>query len=131
MTFKYHFIHMRRLAAAGILGLAATIAVAAPAPTPRVLERGKSVYASACAACHGATGQGDGPVAFAVKPPPRNLAKDPFKAGDSVEQIYATITNGLPNTRMVGYPQIKPADRWALAHYVRSFRSSRSGSPAR
>jgi high-affinity iron transporter len=106
-----------------VLAVAALIAVAAPAPMPRVLERGKTVYAGACLACHDATGQGRRPVAFAVKPPPHNLAKEPFKAGDSVEQIYATITNGLPNTRMVGCPQIKPADRWALAHYVRTFRA--------
>jgi high-affinity iron transporter len=106
------------------IAMAAT-ATPAPTPTSRVLERGKIVYAGACLACHGATGQGAGPVAFAVKPPPGNLAKDPFKGGDSVEQIYATITNGLPNTRMVGYPQIKPADRWALAHYLREFRKRR------
>lgn len=57
-----------------------------------------------------------------MKPPPRNLVKDPFKAGDSVEQIFHTVSNGLPNTRMVGYPQIKEVDRWAVAFYVRAFR---------
>jgi high-affinity iron transporter len=83
---------------------------------------GKTVYEQVCAACHGVTGEGNGPVAFAVKPSPRNFVKDAFKAGDSVEQIFTTITNGLPDTRMVGYPQIKEADRWALAAYVRAFR---------
>jgi high-affinity iron transporter len=95
---------------------------AAPPPTPKLLATGKQVYDLNCAACHGATGDGKGPVAFAVKPPPRDLVKEPFKAGDSVDQIYNTVTHGLPNTRMVGYPQIKDVDRWAVAYYVRAFR---------
>ena len=101
---------------------ALSIAGAPPAPTPKLLETGKAVFATNCVACHGATGEGNGPVAFAVKPPPRNFVKDPFKAGDSVEQIFATITSGLPKTRMVGYPGIKEPERWALAFYVRTFR---------
>ena len=106
-----------------IVAAAAIIALAAPPPpTPQRLERGKSIYDSTCAPCHGATGEGNGPVAFALKPPPRNLVKDPFKAGDRVEQIFATITNGLPNTKMVGYPQIGEDDRWGVAYYVVTFR---------
>jgi high-affinity iron transporter len=102
--------------------LLCVVAAAAPAPTPTLIETGRQVYEINCAACHGATGEGNGPVAFAVKPPPRNLVKDPFKAGDSVDQIFKTVSTGLPNTRMVGYPQIKEVDRWALAYYVRAFR---------
>ena len=105
-----------------LLLIASTASADPPAPTPKLLENAKAVYALTCLACHGATGEGNGPVAFAVKPPPRNFVKDPFKAGDSVEQIYATVTNGLANTKMVGYPQIKEVDRWALAYYVRAFR---------
>src|SRR5512138_2181188 len=103
---------------------------AAPLPSPELLKRGRDVYEGSdagCSACHGVTGEGNGPVAFAIKPPPRNFTKDPFKDGDSVEQIFATITNGLPNTRMVGYPQLAEGDRWALAYYVRAFRPRVSG----
>lgn len=97
--------------------LIAMLAGAAAADPP-----GKAVYDQACAACHGPTGEGNGPVAFAIKPSPRNFTKDAFKAGDSVDQIFATITNGLAGTRMVGYPQISEADRRALAAYVHAFR---------
>jgi high-affinity iron transporter len=114
---------LRAIGAVAILALlVATSLAAAPSPTPKLLETGKQVYELNCAACHGATGNGDGPVAFAVKPPPRNLVKDPFKAGDGVDQIFKTISTGLPNTRMVGYPQIEEVDRWAAAYYVRAFR---------
>jgi len=102
--------------------VAAVLVAAAPPPTPKLLETGKQVYDVNCAACHGATGEGNGPVAFAVKPPPRNLVKEPFKAGDNVDQNFKTVSTGLPNTKMVGSPTIKEVDRWALAYYVRAFR---------
>ena len=113
----------------GAICVAATIvmatALAAPLPSVDLLKRGREVYegsAAGCSACHGLAGDGNGPVAFSIKPPPRNFLKDPFRAGDSVDQIFATITKGLAGTRMVGYPQIDEADRWALAYYVRGFR---------
>jgi high-affinity iron transporter len=110
------------LKALAVAVLLAVLVAAAPAPTPKLLETGRQVYAINCAACHGVTGKGDGPVAFAVKPPPRNLVAEPFKAGDSVERIFKTVSTGLPNTKMVGYPQITEVDRWAVAYYVRAFR---------
>jgi len=103
----------------------ATSALAgAPALTPEVLKNGKSVYegAAGCVACHGASGRGDGPVAFALNPRPRDFTREPFKQGDSVEQVFATLTTGLAGTKMPGFPQIKEPDRWALAYYVVSFR---------
>jgi high-affinity iron transporter len=104
------------------VGLSMAALAGAPAPSDDMLAAGRAAYASTCMPCHGATGEGNGPVAFAIKPPPRNFKTDPFKAGDSLEQIFATITNGLPNTRMVGYPQLPEHDRWGLAYLVRGFR---------
>ena len=115
-----------KLAAASALIVFAAHAFAkTPPSTPQLLERGKVAYegpTAGCSACHGLTGEGNGPVAFAIKPPPRNFKTDPFKSGDSVENIFTTITLGLPGTKMVGYPQLSEEDRWALAYYVRSFR---------
>lgn len=113
-----------RLLVALAVCLAISVASGAtpPAPTPELMKTGKAVYQINCAACHGVTGEGNGPVAFAVKPPPRNFVKEPFKAGDAVDQIFKTVTTGLPNTKMVGYPNLDEQQRWALAYYVRAFR---------
>lgn len=86
------------------------------------MKLAKETYDVTCAACHGPTGEANGPVAFAVKPPPRNFVTDELKAGDSVEQIFKTVTSGLPNTKMVGYPALDEQQRWGLAYHVRAFR---------
>jgi high-affinity iron transporter len=116
---------LKRLAVAALC-LAATVALAGPgtqrAPTPKLLATGKDIYTINCVTCHGATGDGKGPLAFAVKPPPRDFTKDAFKAGDGVEQIFKTVTSGLPKTQMTGFPQLTEEQRWAVAYYVRAFR---------
>ena len=104
-----------------LLGTAVAIAQQ-PAPSPSLIATGKDAYTTHCAACHGPDGDGKGPVAFAIKPPPRNFQKDPFKAGEQIPEIFYTITNGLPNTKMIGYGHLSETQRWGLAYYVRSFR---------
>jgi len=42
--------------------------------TPQTLERGAAVFAENCAACHGPSGQGNGPAGQDLSPPPANLA---------------------------------------------------------
>lgn len=119
----------RRLAPVLVITAAATYALAKTPPrTPALLATGKAVYegsAAGCSACHGLTGEGNGPVAFAIKPPPRNFVVDEFKGGDNVENVFTTITLGLRDTKMVGYPQLPEAERWALAYYVLAFRAAR------
>ncbi|MEO6774370.1 MAG: cytochrome c [Kofleriaceae bacterium] len=115
-----------RIAVVVVVALGAIAAAGPPAKTPALLATGKAIYegsAAGCWACHGYTGEGNGPVAFALKPPPRNFRKDPFKGGDTVANVFATITNGLAGTQMVSYARLPEADRWALAHYVLGFRT--------
>jgi mono/diheme cytochrome c family protein len=40
------------------------------------IEAGKQLYAANCAACHGASGMGDGPAAQSLNPKPQPLAKE-------------------------------------------------------
>lgn len=94
-----------------------------PAKTAALLARGQASFNVNCAACHGLGGEGNGPVAFAVRPRPRNLRREPFQQGDGVEQLFATITRGLPSGTMASYAQLPDEERWALAYYVAAFRA--------
>ena len=95
---------------------------AAPANTPELLAKGKTVYASTCLTCHGDKGDGMGPAGKYMSPKPRNFTKDTFKKGEKTEEIFNTITKGLDGTSMVGYASIPESDRWALTYYVQSFK---------
>jgi mono/diheme cytochrome c family protein len=73
---------MRRnlMTASGLLALllACLISVAIAAPPideipPNYIPSGKSMFIQYCAACHGMSGEGDGPAAFTLKTPPADL----------------------------------------------------------
>jgi high-affinity iron transporter len=89
----------------------------APRTSPD-LARGKSLYASACAACHGAEGRGDGPAAKGLDPAPANFHDAERMARRSVYGLYSTITLGVGGTSMAPFQQLSEDDRWALAFYA-------------
>lgn len=109
---------------AALFAILSTTAWAGKAPkeTPQLLAQGKAAYALNCAACHGEKGDGNGPAGKVLNPKPRNFGTDKLKAGDSVEALFATITNGLPKTNMTAYKHLSEQDRWAIAYYVKSMR---------
>ena len=58
-----------------------------PAPKPANAAAGQETFLKYCASCHGKTGKGDGPAAFALRTPPPDLTtlsmrhEDKFPAG--------------------------------------------------
>jgi mono/diheme cytochrome c family protein len=90
-----------------------------PKSTPELVEKGKALYATNCLACHGAQGQGDGPTGQYLNPKPRNLTSaEPFKNGKKPEEIFKTLTTGIPGSTMVPFAQVPEEGRWALTYYV-------------
>lgn len=86
-------------------------------------SRGRSVYATFCLPCHGAVGNGDGPVATHGFPPPPPLSSESsLKMSDG--QMFHVLTFGqsyLPEKNMPGYAaQISPEDRWKAILHVRT-----------
>ncbi|MBK7864017.1 MAG: cytochrome c [Archangiaceae bacterium] len=103
---------------------------AAPAKSQALLDKGKAAFQINCVACHGEKGAGDGPGAAALNPKPRNYAKDPFKQGDKLEDIFATLTKGVPGTPMVAFAHLAEEDRWALAYWVLELKGAGNDKPA-
>ena len=56
-------------------------------------EFGKNEYGRSCAACHGVTGKGDGPVANSIKKPPADLTKlsEANKGVFPISRVYDVI----------------------------------------
>lgn len=92
--------------------------------SPADLAQGKKVYTTNCLTCHGEKLDGNGPAGQYLKPKPRNLVSDNFTAGDSKEQIFKTVSEGLPGTAMVGFAHIAQKDREKLVAYILSERAS-------
>ena len=92
--------------------------VKAPKATPELLAKGKTVFNTNCAPCHGESGDGNGPAAAALNPKPRNIKTEAFKQGDKPEQVFETVTKGIPGTTMVTWAQLSEDDRWAAVHHV-------------
>jgi high-affinity iron transporter len=91
--------------------------------TPEMLERGRGIYKTYCAACHGESGRGDGPAAGVMEPPPRDHTDRAYMSALSDEDLAKTIQIGgaiRNKPLMPGNPQIKGADLEALVKYVRS-----------
>lgn len=86
--------------------------------TPPDLARGAALYQLLCASCHGATGQGDGPGAGRMEPPPIDFTDAERARQRSVFALYQVTLQGLEGTPMVGYGHLPESDLWSLAFYV-------------
>ncbi|WP_341503634.1 FTR1 family protein [Gallaecimonas sp. GXIMD4217] len=89
------------------------------APDPALAEQ---LYQQQCAACHGATGQGDGPAGQGMEPAPANFHDAERLAQLSIFNLYNTITLGVEGTGMASYAStLTDNERWQLATYVAGY----------
>ena len=93
-----------------------------PPSNPETIAKGKTVFKTNCAVCHGDNGAGDGPASSSLNPKPRNFVTGKFKKGDSVKDIFNTVTKGLDGTAMASFSSLPEADRGAVAVYIASLR---------
>ena len=92
----------------------------APAQLPD-LNRGSELYQTNCAACHGASGHGDGPAAASLSPKPVNFtdrARARERSSFALEQV---IDQGINGTAMQSFAGLPAQDRWNLAFKVGTF----------
>lgn len=82
------------------------------------LTRGQAAYAAQCAACHGATGGGDGVLAAGLDPEPIAFTDAERARSRSLMALYQAITQGVAGTAMTSFESLPEEERWALAFYV-------------
>lgn len=92
----------------------------APAQLPD-LSRGTQLFQSNCAACHGASGHGDGPAAASINPKPVNFADRTRASQRSSFALEQVIDQGINGTAMQSFSSLAAQDRWDLAFKVGTF----------
>jgi len=126
------------LVGAVCVGLASPCAAAdthagTPAPDPFA---GKAAYAQHCARCHGVTGAGDGRDAARLYPKPRNFTEGVYKfratpsgTPPTDEDLFHTLTAGLPGSGMPDWAHLDESVRWQLVAYVKSLSPTFQDTP--
>ncbi|MEA3212568.1 MAG: hypothetical protein QOE70_5625 [Chthoniobacter sp.] len=100
-----------------------------PAPVTRAqLERGRERFEIYCAVCHGRTGEGNGMIVQRGFPAPPSLHIDRLRDAPA-GYFFEVMTNGYG----LMYPyaaRVEPADRWAIAAYLRALQLSQRATLA-
>ena len=91
-----------------------------------LLDRGENRFNIYCAPCHSALGDGNGTVVQRGYKRPTSFHDARLK-GVGVGYFYDVITNGFG--QMPDYAaQVAPADRWAIAAYIRALQLSQGAT---
>jgi len=103
------------------------------APTPEMLDKGKTLYETRCAECHGDQAKGDGPNGAHLMPTPANLTEDPAFGG-GLDFWYWRIDAGVVGDDDT-HPTAMPAwryifnqeEKWAVTFYARQLSGALGG----
>lgn len=96
--------------------------------TREVLERGRERFDIYCSPCHGRTGDGNGMIVQRGFPPPPSYHIDRLRNAP-VGHFFDVMTQGYGI--MYSYAQrVEPADRWAIAAYIRALQKSHAATLA-
>ena len=88
------------------------------------LKNGEKLFNTNCAACHGPTGGGDGPIAAPNGPIAGVLPIGPgsplgFSLAPALTDGHIYTTISLGRGRMPNYRRISPEARWDVVNYIR------------
>lgn len=93
----------------------------------KMVTAGKRLYRRRCVFCHGTKGKGDGQVSRYVFPKPRDLSLGLFKIRSTPtgslptdQDLFDTLTRGLPGTTMPSWVILTEAQRWQLVAYIKT-----------
>ena len=86
------------------------------------IAAGKEIYQRTCFMCHGASGRGNGPLAYYISAPPKDVSHTPemHNAGE----LFYMLTEGKNGTPMLGFKNIlTEEERWRVIIYIQTILS--------
>jgi mono/diheme cytochrome c family protein len=92
--------------------------------TKELIDRGQERFNIYCIVCHGPVGNGDGMIVRRGFPKPPTYHDDRLRNAP-VGHFFDVITNGWGKMNSYSY-QVQPADRWAIAAYIRTLQASQN-----
>jgi mono/diheme cytochrome c family protein len=97
------------------------------ASSPDLLTLGQKTFDKECAACHAASGNGEGTAAYLLYPRPRDFTTGQYRLISTWENVptdedlFRTISRGMPGSAMPSWAHLPEETRWGLVHYVKAF----------
>lgn len=89
------------------------------AATAESIGRGKALFETHCAICHGMEGRGDGPRVFELPTPPADLSGPKVHTHPDGD-LFWWISKGIPKAGMPSFEDtISEEDRWHIINFVR------------
>lgn len=93
---------------------------------------GARVYKERCASCHGDEGNGDGPIAWAIEPKPRNFADATFWKERTPAQLREVVKKGKAGTQMGAFEGVlSDAEIDAVVAFIETFKPPGKAARAR
>lgn len=83
------------------------------------IARGSNLFEIHCQMCHGATAEGNGPIAPFLANKPANLTS-PIVQSKSDGSIFLTITNGVEGKMPPLNENLTVPERWDLVNFIRT-----------
>ncbi len=113
-----------------VLSAVAAISATPLSAEPGDADQGETIYVKRCLGCHGEDGDGLGPAAERLNPPPRDFTLGQYKIrttsfDDLVPNdadLFRMIRDGMPGTAMPGWSDVlSDQDMWDLIAYIEIF----------
>ena len=93
----------------------------------RRLNHGHELFLTYCAACHGVEGDGKGPAAVGLRPPPRNFKQGQFKFAavasgqlPNDEDLLRIVQKGLHGSAMLPWNDVPERDLLDIIQYLKT-----------